>query len=117
VIRPSADREINASALLRLSDSLQFFPQGAPFSPMTATGTTLRPSVPIPGRRPTQVLQDPAPRQQLLDQASLLFARASQAADEGDVPSSARLILEALDCERRAGGVGPQVLQLIKPRG
>jgi hypothetical protein len=27
------------------------------------------------------------------------------------------LILEALDCERRAGGLGPQVLQLIKPRG
>jgi hypothetical protein len=26
------------------------------------------------------------------------------------------LILQALDCERRAGGLGPQVLQLIKPR-
>jgi hypothetical protein len=26
------------------------------------------------------------------------------------------LILETLDCERRAGGLGPQVLQLIKPR-
>jgi hypothetical protein len=27
------------------------------------------------------------------------------------------LILRALDCERRAGSLGPQVLQLIKPRG
>jgi hypothetical protein len=26
------------------------------------------------------------------------------------------LILQSLDCERRAGGLGPQVLQLIKPR-
>jgi hypothetical protein len=30
--------------------------------------------------------------------------------------TAARSILEALDCERRAGGLGPQVLQLIKPR-
>jgi hypothetical protein len=32
------------------------------------------------------------------------------------VAESARDILRALDCERRAGSVGPQVLQLIKPR-
>ncbi len=30
--------------------------------------------------------------------------------------AAGRLILQALDCERRAGGLGPQVLQLIKPR-
>ena len=83
---------------------------------MTAISTTLRPSIPTPGRRPAQVLQDALPRQQLLEQAGQLFASAAQAADQGDVPGSARLILEALDCERRAGGVGPQVLQLIKPR-
>jgi hypothetical protein len=58
-----------------------------------------------------------APRQQLLDQASRLFDQASRAADAGAVADSAQLILKALDCERRAGGVGPQVLQLIKPRG
>jgi hypothetical protein len=32
------------------------------------------------------------------------------------VVGAARNILLALDCERRAGAVGPQVLQLIKPR-
>lgn len=83
---------------------------------MTATSTSLRPAVPIAGRRPSLSIGDVVPRQQLLDQASHLFARASEAADDGDVQGSARLILEALDCERRAGGVGPQVLQLIKPR-
>ena len=35
-------------------------------------------------------------------------------ADEGDLQSCAGLILKALDKERRAGGVGPQVLQLIR---
>ncbi|MFM7314027.1 MAG: hypothetical protein ACKO0M_12820 [Cyanobium sp.] len=43
-------------------------------------------------------------------------AAAEAAAGVGDVETAARLILQALDCERRAGGVGPQVLQLIKPR-
>ncbi|MFM7313611.1 MAG: hypothetical protein ACKO0M_10675, partial [Cyanobium sp.] len=60
---------------------------------------------------------DAQPRHQWLEQAETLFSRASEAADQGDVSGAARLILEALDCERRAGGVGPQVLQLIKPRG
>jgi hypothetical protein len=35
---------------------------------------------------------------------------------QGDVEAAARLILRALDCVRRAGSLGPQVLQLIKPR-
>ena len=43
-------------------------------------------------------------------------AQAADAARDGNVEQSARLILETLDCERRAGGVGLQVLQLIKPR-
>ncbi|MEB3184249.1 MAG: hypothetical protein VKM97_00010 [Cyanobacteriota bacterium] len=41
---------------------------------------------------------------------------AELAAASGDIESAARLILQSLDCERRAGSVGPQVLQLIKPR-
>lgn len=84
---------------------------------MTATSTPLRPSVPIPGRRPPLPGSDSQPRQQLIDQACALFDQASRAADQGQVAESAQLILKGLDCERRAGGVGPQVLQLIKPRG
>jgi hypothetical protein len=84
---------------------------------MTATSAPLRPPVPIPGRRPPLPVVETMPRQRLLDQASQLFDQASRAADAGDVADSAQLILKALDCERRAGGVGPQVLQLIKPRG
>ncbi|MFN7901196.1 MAG: hypothetical protein ACK5N0_16325 [Synechococcaceae cyanobacterium] len=42
---------------------------------------------------------------------------ARQAAERGDLQQAGRLILETLDCERRAGSLGPQVLQLIKPRG
>lgn len=56
-------------------------------------------------------------RQDLQQQAAAHEAAAKSAAACGDVESSARFILQALDCERRAGSVGPQVLQLIKPRG
>jgi hypothetical protein len=55
-------------------------------------------------------------RQQLLGRASALHSHARDAAERGEVEVAARSILEALDCERRAGGLGPQVLQLIKPR-
>lgn len=55
-------------------------------------------------------------RQRLLQQAATLESSARQAAEQGDLAASARFILEALDLERRAGGLGPQVLQLIKPR-
>jgi hypothetical protein len=55
-------------------------------------------------------------RRQFLDQAHGFNEQARQAADEGDVSGAARLILMALDCERRAGGLGPQVMQVIKPR-
>lgn len=41
---------------------------------------------------------------------------AREAAAAGDIASSARSILAVLNCERRLAGVGPQVLQLIKPR-
>ena len=43
--------------------------------------------------------------------------QARTAAAAGDLDGSARAILAALDCERRLAGVGPQVLQVIKPRG
>jgi hypothetical protein len=52
----------------------------------------------------------------LLAQAFGLQDRARLSAEAGDISSAAQLILQALDHERRAGGLGPQVLQLIKPR-
>jgi hypothetical protein len=55
-------------------------------------------------------------RADLRRQAAVHEAKAEAAAARGDMAESARLILMALDCERRAGSVGPQVLQLIKPR-
>lgn len=55
-------------------------------------------------------------RRRLLDQALGLFEQARQCAADGDTAASAQAILQALNCERRAGGLGPQVLQLIKPR-
>ena len=64
--------------------------------------------------------QAPAPaarREDLLKEASSHADAAAQAAEQGDIEHAARLILRSLDCERRAGSVGPQVLQLIKPRG
>lgn len=56
-------------------------------------------------------------RQELLARAEQLNLQAQHTAQQGNIEASARLILEALDFERRAGGLGPQVLQLIKPRG
>ena len=44
------------------------------------------------------------------------FDSACIQAEAGDLKAAATLILKALDQERRAGGIGPQVLQLIKPR-
>ncbi|MGA0020826.1 MAG: hypothetical protein ACO3GW_01550 [Vulcanococcus sp.] len=63
--------------------------------------------------------QAPAPaarREDLLKEAGSHAEAAELAAASGDIESAARLILQSLDCERRAGSVGPQVLQLIKPR-
>jgi hypothetical protein len=61
-------------------------------------------------------MADPDARQRLLLKAARLDERAREAAQIGDLEASARAILESLACERRAGGLGPQVLQLIKPR-
>ncbi len=41
---------------------------------------------------------------------------ARDAAEIGDIEASARSILAMLDCERRLGAQGPQVMQVIKPR-
>ncbi len=57
-----------------------------------------------------------AKKQAFLKEAVYFFKNASVHADEGDLESSAVFILKALDKERRAGGVGPQVLHLIKTR-
>ena len=57
-----------------------------------------------------------ASREDWLEKATRLDEQAREAAERGDLTASARAILESLDCERRSGGLGPQVLQLIKPR-
>ena len=49
-----------------------------------------------------------------LKEASYFFKNASFHAHEGDLQLSAGLILKALEQERRALCVGPQVLHLIK---
>lgn len=58
----------------------------------------------------------PEQRQQLLREAADLHRQAKELAEQGDLDQAGRRILQALDRERRAGGLGPQVLQLIKPR-
>ena len=85
--------------------------------------TAVRQSSPKPGmaaaasRRPAAPEQRPAvDRSEWQAKAQTLELEAQQAAEEGDIERSAQKILAALDCERRAGSVGPQVLQLIKPR-
>lgn len=58
----------------------------------------------------------PNQKQEHLAKADVFFQQAQSAAELGDVSSSGSLILKALEQERRAGTVGPQVMQLIKPR-
>ena len=55
-------------------------------------------------------------KQEFLKEAGCFFKNASFYAYKGDFQASAGLILKALDKERMAGGVGPQVLHLIKTR-
>ena len=55
-------------------------------------------------------------RETYLKAAINFFAAAAETAEAGDLVGSATLILKALQQERRANIVGPQVLQLIKPR-
>ena len=58
----------------------------------------------------------PGKREAYFKAAGSFFDAASSKAEEGDLNAAGLLILKALDQERRAGAVGPQVLQLIKPR-
>lgn len=83
----------------------------SPPAPVTLTLET-----PARPRSSVSPLSDPGARQRLLQQAASLNEQARVAAGDGDIDASARAILQALDCERRAGGLGLQVLQLIKPR-
>ena len=53
-------------------------------------------------------------KQAFLKEAGYFFKNASVHANEGDLQLCASLILKALDKERRASVVGPQVLNLIK---
>jgi hypothetical protein len=52
----------------------------------------------------------------LLLELSRRESEAGAAAAIGNLDLAARAILKALDCERRLSSLGPQVLQLIKPR-
>lgn len=83
----------------------------SPPAPVTLTLAT-------PARPKSSVssLSSPGARQRLLLQAATLNEQARMSASDGDIDAAARAILQALDCERRAGGLGLQVLQLIKPR-
>ena len=55
-------------------------------------------------------------KQAFLKEAGSFFKNASVHADQGDLQSCAGLILKALDKERMASVVGPQVLHLIKTK-
>lgn len=81
-----------------------------------SASVTLTVKTPVRPRSSVSPLSDPGARQRLLLQAASLHEQARLAASQGDIDASARAILQALDCERRAGGLGLQVLQLIKPR-
>jgi hypothetical protein len=55
-------------------------------------------------------------RSQFLRDAAKHESHAEAAALRGDVVEAAKAVLKSLDCERRAGSIGPQILQVIKPR-
>ncbi len=55
-------------------------------------------------------------RSRLADELRRHESAAREAASQGHLEASARSILALLDCERRQGSQGPQVLQVIKPR-
>ena len=63
----------------------------------------------------TETLSDQ--REAYSQAAKSLFNKAKLIAEGGQYSEAGSLILKALDQERRAQGSGPQVLQLIKPRG
>lgn len=81
------------------------------------TATRISPAPLHPAARSHPARPEAAPtRQTLLHLATELQERARCSAEAGDIAVAAQAILQSLDYERRAGGLGPQVLQLIKPR-
>lgn len=56
-------------------------------------------------------------REQLEGEAERHERAAKLAAAQGEIETAARAILAMLDCERRLSSSGPQVMQVIKPRG
>ena len=67
-------------------------------------------------RSPSTINTLQSKREAFLKASADYFDSASAHAESGDLQGAGALILKALDQERRAGVVGPQVLQLIKPR-
>lgn len=68
----------------------------------------------VPNRSPSADQVDN--KRRLKAEVALLEERARSAAASGDLDAAGKAVLAALDCERKLAGVGPQVLQLIKPR-
>ena len=70
-----------------------------------------------PARTSSLAAPSPDGRERFLVSIRADEARARHAAEQGDLSQAARFIIAALDGERRMAATGPQVLQLIKPRG
>ncbi len=66
-------------------------------------------------RKPSIINSSRSKSEAHLKAAVNLFNSASEQAEAGELKSAAVSILKALDQERRAGVIGPQILQLIKP--
>lgn len=84
--------------------------------PLPITSAALQRAPLTPANRSGISAADADNRRVLLEQASQLFEQARLSAEAGEISAAAQAILRGLHCERRAGGLGPQVLQLIKPR-
>jgi hypothetical protein len=84
---------------------------------MTAFSPLVVPTQKRPASTPSRDGTPGVDVQRLEQEAAQLDRRAQAAAEAGDIAAAAQLILKALDCERRLTSRGPQILQLIKPRG
>ncbi len=84
---------------------------------MTAFSPLMVPTQKRPVAAPSRDAAPGEDGQRLEQQHAQLDLRARAAAEAGDIAEAAQLILKALDCERRLASRGPQILQLIKPRG
>ncbi|MFM1811936.1 MAG: hypothetical protein RLZZ336_874 [Cyanobacteriota bacterium] len=84
---------------------------------MTAFSSLMVPTQKRPTAAPSRDAAPAADGQRLEQEAAQFDRRAQAAAEAGDIAEAAQLILRALDCERRLASRGPQILQLIKPRG